>query len=65
MTVDLKAARVNLGLSQRGLARKAGVTDHVVRKLERGERVHPASAKKVADHLGCQVTDLMSVEVAA
>lgn len=59
---DLRAARVNAGLSIRGLAQVAQVHEHAVRRLERGERVRPASAKPIADFFEIRVTDLMPVE---
>jgi predicted transcriptional regulator len=63
--VDLTTARLNLGLSQRGLAEQAGVGLETIRRLERGDGCRPANAKRVADVVGCKVTDLMPVEVSA
>jgi predicted transcriptional regulator len=62
MTFDLQSARLNAGLSIRGLAEQVGVAEQTVRRLEDGEGAHPAKAKKVADYFGVQVTDLMPVE---
>lgn len=62
MTFDLTAARVNRGLSRRVLASKVGVGRETIRRLEHGERVHPATAKKVADFFNVQVTDLMPAD---
>ncbi len=56
---QLRGAYINRGFSRRGFAKHVGVPEQSLRRLERGERVHPASAKKVADELGVQVTDLM------
>lgn len=58
-TFDLTAARVNRGLSRRELAREVGLGRETIRRLEQGERVYPASAKKVADFFGIQATDLL------
>ena len=62
---NLAMARVNGGFSQRSLAAHLGVADNAIRRLENGENVHPATAKKVADYFGVQVTDLMPVERSA
>lgn len=56
--LDLEAERVNRGHSQRGLAAHIGISANTYRRLEGGERVHPAVAKKVADYFGVKVTDL-------
>lgn len=56
---DLPEARLNAGYSVRGLAAEIGVAENAVRRLEAGESVHPATAKKVADYFGIKVTDLM------
>jgi transcriptional regulator with XRE-family HTH domain len=62
---DLKAARLNMGLSQEEFALKCGVKLGTVKRLEAGGGAHPANAKRVADELGVQVTDLMPLEDAA
>jgi transcriptional regulator with XRE-family HTH domain len=51
--------RINEGLSQRGLAERAGVSNQSVSKLEHGGNVRPATLKKVADVLGVKPLDLM------
>lgn len=61
-TFDLALARYNAGYSIRGLAKVAGVAEQSVRRLETGERVHPSTAKKIADVFGVQVTDVMPFE---
>jgi transcriptional regulator with XRE-family HTH domain len=55
----LRSARLNRGLSIRQAAHAIGVAQQTFRRLEEGEPIHPASAKKVADFFGVQVTDLM------
>lgn len=60
--INLRADRLNKGHSIRSLARELGVTEQAIRRLEEGERVHPATAKRIADYFGVQVTDLMPVE---
>lgn len=56
---DLETERLNRGYSIRGLARHLGIHDNAIRRLERGDVVHPATAKKIADFFEVQVTDLM------
>ena len=58
----LEHARLNRGLSIRQAAKASGVAQETFRRLERGERIQPASAKKVADFFRVQVTDLMRAE---
>lgn len=62
---NVKAARINAGLTQRGLAEKCDVSLTVVQRLESGGTATPPNAKKVADYFGVQVTDLMPLERAA
>lgn len=62
MTFDLTTARINAGFSIRGLADRLDIGEHSIRRLEAGEIVHPATAKKVADFFGVLVTDLMPIE---
>jgi DNA-binding XRE family transcriptional regulator len=57
--MNLAAARINAGYSIRSLARELDVNEHSIRRLEAGEAVHPATAKKVADFFGVTVVDLM------
>lgn len=64
MSFDIKRARVNAGHSLRSLAREVGIAQATLERLEAGEVVHPASAKKVADHFEVQVTDIMPLEPA-
>lgn len=64
--INLTAERLNRGYSIKGLARELDVHEHAIRRLERGEGgVHPATAKKVADFFGVQVTDLRPFKEAA
>lgn len=60
--MNLTAERLNRGLSVLAAAEEIGVHRATLTALERGERVHPANAKKIADYFGCQVTDLMPLE---
>lgn len=63
--INLTAERLNRGHSIRSLAHELGIHQHALRRLEAGEGVHPATAKKVADYFDCKVTDLMPIEEAA
>ncbi len=63
--MNLMAERLNRGHSIRSLAEVLDVHQHAIRRLEAGEGVHPATAKKIADFFGVQVTDLMPVDEAA
>lgn len=58
----LRAARLNAGLATRELAEQIGVNRNTIVRAERGEGVYPATAKKIADYFGVQVTDLWPVE---
>lgn len=61
-TFDLRAERLNKGMSQRALAAECGVTLPTIQRLETGGTAYPANAKKVADFFDCKVTDLMPLE---
>lgn len=57
--IDLRAERLNRGMSQREFAKAAGVTQRVLQRAEsRASKPHPASALKIADYLGVNVTDI-------
>ena len=62
MEVDvekLRELRVNQGLTQRQLARKAGISNTTLAKIERGGAAMPPTLKKLADVLGIKPVDLM------
>ncbi|MBX5461654.1 MAG: helix-turn-helix transcriptional regulator [Steroidobacteraceae bacterium] len=61
MSVDVRAERLNRGLSQRAFAAACGVSLTVVQRLEAGRQATPANAKKVADFLQVKVTDLLDI----
>ena len=61
-TDALRAAYLNRGLSRRQFADELGVPEQSIRRLEAGKGIHPSNAKKVADFLGLQVTDLLPFE---
>jgi transcriptional regulator with XRE-family HTH domain len=62
MEVDLeklRELRVNQGLTQRQLARKAGISNTTLAKIERGGGAMPPTLKKLADVLGVTPVDLL------
>jgi transcriptional regulator with XRE-family HTH domain len=63
--MNLTAERLNRGLSLAAAARVIGVHRNTLTALEAGARVHPESAKKIADYFGCKVTDLLPLDEAA
>lgn len=61
MTMSLVAMRLNRGLSIRQAAERVGVARATLERAERGDGVHPGSAKLIADFYGVQVTDIWPV----
>jgi transcriptional regulator with XRE-family HTH domain len=62
----LAAKRIRSRLTRPGLAKLAGLDPTHIRLLERGKRgTTPETLGKLADALGCDITDLMPDEVAA
>lgn len=60
--VDLRAQRVNRGLSQAQAAREMGVDSDALARAERGVgRPHPRNALRIADFYGYKVTDIWPV----
>ena len=51
--------RVNQGLTQRDLARKAGISNATLSKIEHGRNTRPPTLKKLADALGVEPVDLL------
>lgn len=64
MTVDLRAERINRGLSCREAARQMGVEYMALQRAERGttRRPRPATALLIAQFYGYQVTDVWPLE---
>lgn len=60
--MNLKAERLNRGLSVNDAAEVIGVPPHVVRTAESGVQPRPETAKRFADFYGCRVTDIWPVE---
>jgi lambda repressor-like predicted transcriptional regulator len=66
VTVDLRAERLNRGLSLREAAERMGLRDTVLHRAEERERMpHPRNAKLIADFYGYKVTDIWPVESGA
>lgn len=59
--MNLRAERLNKGLSTRDAAAEIGVTQAILIRAEGGQGVRPAHAKKIADFYGCKVTDIWPV----
>ena len=60
---DLKATRLNMGLSVAAAAEAMGVARRTLVDVERDGRMPvPAAAKRIADFFGVQVTDLWPVD---
>ena len=51
--------RVNQGLTQRELARKAGISNATLSKIEHGRSARPPTLKKLANVLGVEPVDLL------
>lgn len=62
MSVNLKAERINRGLSVKALAEILGVSRDTIERAERGESLHPSNAFKVADFYGFKVTDVWPLD---
>lgn len=61
--MNLKAERLNRGLSRDDLAAEVGMSRETVRQMEEfGIRPRAAAAKRVADFYGCLVTDIWPVD---
>jgi transcriptional regulator with XRE-family HTH domain len=55
----LKELRINAGLTQRELAKRAGLTPGAVWNIEHRGTASPPTLKKVADVLGVKPVDLL------
>lgn len=59
MTINMRADRINRGLSQLELADRIGVSVDVVRNVEEtGNRPRPANALAIANFYECTVLEL-------
>lgn len=61
--MNLRAERLNRGLSVAALAREIRVPDHVIRHAEKGGTPQPANALRIADYFGVMVTDLWPLDI--
>lgn len=59
---NLKAARVNKGLSRRELAAMTGVPTRTIERLENGLGARPQNVKPLADLFGVLVTDITPLD---
>lgn len=61
--VNLKAERLNRGLTTREVAEKVKVTSATIERIESGTSLpRPGTAKRLADLYGYKVTDIWPVE---
>lgn len=61
--MNIRAARMNRGLSTRAAAIAIGVARQTLEDAESGERIPlPATAKKIADFYDVKVTDIWPVD---
>lgn len=62
MKLNLKAERLNRGLSIKQAAEEIGITPATLGRAEDGESLHPNNAFKIATFYGKAVTDIWPVE---
>ena len=55
----LREWREAMGRTQAELSQRSGVSEHTISGVERGASLRVSTAKKLADALGLEVTDLM------
>lgn len=60
--VNLRAERVNRGLSLADAEEEIGVPKHVLQGAENGSSPRPATALKIAQFYGYKVTDIWPVD---
>lgn len=60
--MNLKAERLNRGLSVNDAAAAIDVPSHVLRYAELGNQPRPENAKRIADFYGVRVTDIWPAE---
>lgn len=64
--INLKAERLNRGLSLPAAAEAMDIPMNIIARAEAGDgRPHPANAKVIADFYGYRVTDIWPLEAAA
>lgn len=60
--MNLKAERLNRGLSRAELGARVGLSREGVRRIEQGNQPQAATAKRIADFYGVRVTDIWPVD---
>lgn len=60
--INLRAERLNRGLSLRQAAEAMGVPEQSIRRAEGGEGLTPGNAFKIARFYGYKVTDIWPVD---
>ncbi len=57
---NIKNKRLNLGLTQKGLGDKVGVSESMINQIERGTKVPTLPlGKQIADVLLCEIGELL------
>jgi transcriptional regulator with XRE-family HTH domain len=59
---NLRAERLDMGLSQRAAAERIGISQAILLRAEAGLGVRPEHAKLIADFYGFRVRDIWPVE---
>ena len=59
-TNDLVMARASKGWSQTELAKKAGVSSSIISRVEKGSNTSAKAAKKIADALQVEVSEIFT-----
>lgn len=57
----LREGYVEAGMSRRAFAASINVPEQTIRRLEAGRGISPANAKRVADHFGVRVADVLGL----
>lgn len=61
---EIKQRREEIGLTQCGLSRKAGLSTNALFRIENGQSsyVHPIRARAIAEALNCQLEDVFTIQ---
>lgn len=57
----LREHYVEAGMSRRQFAASIDVPEQTLRRLEGGRGIRPANAKRIADHFGVRVADVLAL----
>lgn len=62
MTINIRAERINRGLSTREAAVAMGISRPTLERAEAGDELRPRQAKCIADFYGVRVTDIWPID---